>query len=94
VRLQGAMTLIKHMIGLTFFLHDDEKHPNRCEILVDSYCDYTSSGHEAEVAEQIAVASLKAMRLEQTVCVVRQGSRTTVQGKLSLYNNQEYRKAT
>jgi Protein of unknown function (DUF4236) len=34
------------------------------------------------------------MRLEQTVCVVRQGSRTAVQGKLSLYNNEDYRKAT
>ena len=72
------------MIGLTFLLHDDEKHPNRCEILVDSYCDYTSSGHEAEVAEQIVVAALKAMRLEQRVCVVREGSRTTVRGELRL----------
>jgi hypothetical protein len=78
------MTLIKHMIGLTFFLHDDEKHPNRCEILVDSYCDYTSSGHEAEVAEQIMVAAIEAMRLEQSVCVVREGSRTTVKGRLRL----------
>jgi hypothetical protein len=72
------------MIGLTFLLHDDEKHPNRCEILVDSYCDYTSSGHEAEIAEQIAVAALKAMRPEQSVCVVREGSRTTVRGELRL----------
>ena len=72
------------MIGLTFILHDNEKHPNRCEILVESYCDYTSSGHEAEIAEQIAVAALKAIRLEQGVCVVREGSRATVNGRLSL----------
>jgi hypothetical protein len=72
------------MIGLTFLLYDDEKHPNRCEILVDSFCDYTSSGHEAEVAEQIMVAALKAVRLEQSVCVVREGSRTTVKGRLRL----------
>jgi hypothetical protein len=82
------------MIGLTFLLVDNQTHPNRCEILLESYCDYTSSGREAEVAEQIAVAALKAMRLEQGVCVVRKGSRTTVQGKLNLYNNEEYRKAT
>jgi hypothetical protein len=82
------------MIALTFFLLDSQNNPNTCELLLYSHCDYTSSGHEAEVAEQIAVASLKAMRLEQTVCVVRQGSRTTVQGKLSLYNNEDYRKAT
>jgi hypothetical protein len=74
------------MIGLTFLLHDDQEHPNRCEILLDSYCDCTSSGHEAEIAEQIAVAALKAMRLEQGVCVVREGSRSTVKGKLGLYN--------
>ena len=83
---QGAIPLIKHMIGPTFLLYDDQKHPNKCEILVDSYCDYTSSGHEAEVAEQIMVAAIKAMRLEQSVCVVREGSRTTIKGRLSLYN--------
>jgi hypothetical protein len=83
------MTLIKHMIRLTFFLHDDEKHPNRCEILVDSLCDHTSSGHEAEVAEQIMVAAIKAMRLEQRVYVVREGSRTTIKGRLGLYNAAE-----
>jgi hypothetical protein len=82
------------MIGLTFLLVDNPKHPNRCEILLESYCDCTSSGREAEVAEQIAVAALKAMRLEQGVCVVRKGSRATVQGKLNFYNNEEYRKAT
>ena len=74
------------MIGLTFLLYDDQKHPNRCEILVDSYCDYTSSGHEAEVSEQIMLAAIKAMRLEQRVYVVREGSRTTAKGRLSLYN--------
>jgi len=74
------------MIGLTFFLHDNPKHPNRCDILVESYSDYTSSGYEAEIAEQIAVAALKAMRLEQSVYVVREGSHTTINGKLSLYN--------
>jgi hypothetical protein len=73
------------MIGLTFFLHQNERHPNRCEILVESYSDYTSSGHEAEIAEQIAVAALKAMRLRQSVYVVREGSRTTIKGRLSLY---------
>jgi hypothetical protein len=55
-------------------------------MLLESYCDCTSSGHEAEVAEQILVAALKAMRLEQGVCVVREGSRSTVKGKLNLYN--------
>jgi hypothetical protein len=74
------------MIGLTFFLHDNPKHPNRCDILVESYSDYTSSGHEAEIAEQIVVAALKAIRLEQSVCVVRRGSRTTVKGELRLYS--------
>ena len=74
------------MVGLTFFLQDNQKHPNRCEILLESYCDYTSTGHEAEVAEQIVVAALKAMRLEQSVCVVRSGSHTTVKGELRLYN--------
>jgi len=73
------------MIGLTFLFHDNEKHPNRSEILLESYCDDTSSGREAEVAEQIIVAALKAMRLEQGVCVVREGSRSTVKGKLGLY---------
>ena len=73
------------MIGLTVLLHDKQEHPNGCEILLESYCDYTSSGREAEVAEQIAVAAIKAMRLEQNVCVVREGSRTTVKGKLRLY---------
>jgi citrate lyase alpha subunit len=71
------------MIGLTFFLQDNQKHPNRCEILLESYCDYTSSGHEAE---QIVVAVLKAIRLEQSVRVVRRGSRTTVKGELRLYS--------
>src|SRR5262249_39940583 len=75
-----------NMIGLTFLLQDTQTHPNRCEILLESYCDNTSSGHEAEIAEQIAVAALKTMRLEQRVCVVRKGSRTTVKGKLTLYN--------
>ena len=80
------MTLQTTMIGLTFFLHDNPKHPNTCDILVESYSDHTSSGHEAEIAEQIAIAAIKAMRLEQSVCVVREGSHTTVKGKLSLYN--------
>ena len=80
------------MIGLTFILHDNEKHPNRCEILVDSYSDYTSSGHEAEIAEQIAVAALKAMRLEQGMCVVREGSRATVKGRLRLYDTAALRR--
>jgi hypothetical protein len=53
---------------------------------VESYSDFTSSGHEAEVAEQIAVAALKAMRFEQNVWVVREGSRNTVKGKLALYD--------
>ena len=74
------------MIGLTFLLHQNERQPNRCEILVETYSDYTSSGHEAEVAEQIAVATLKAMRLEQRVCVVREGSNNTLKGKLTFYN--------
>ena len=74
------------MIGLTFLLQDNPKHPKRSEILLDSYCDHTSSGHEAEVAEQIMVAALKTMRLEQRVCVVREGSRNTIKGKLTLYN--------
>ena len=73
------------MIGLTFILNYNEKHPNRSEILVESYSDHTSSGHEAEIAEKIAVAALKAMRLEQGVCVVREGSRATVKGRVSLY---------
>src|SRR5262245_58528280 len=74
------------MIGLTFLIYDHEKHPNRCDILVESYSDYTSSGQEAEVAEHIMVAAVKAMRLEQSVYVVRKGSRTTVKGSLSLHN--------
>jgi archaeosine-15-forming tRNA-guanine transglycosylase len=73
------------MIGLTFFLHDNPNHPNRCDIVVESYSDYTSSGHEAEIAEQIVVAAIKAMRPEQSVCVVREGDRTTVKGTLKLY---------
>ena len=74
------------MIALTFFLHGNQTDPNKCEILVESYSDYTSSGNEAEIAEQIVVAAIKAMRLEQSVCVVREGSRTTIKGRLSLYN--------
>ena len=74
------------MIGLTFLLLDNKNHSNRCEILLQSYCDYTSSGREAEVAEQIAVAALKALRLEQTVCVVREGNHRAAKGKLTLYN--------
>jgi hypothetical protein len=74
------------MIGLTFFLQDNQKHPNKCEILVESHCDYSSSGREAEVAEQLVVGAVKTMRLEQVVCVVREGSRNTVKGKLTLYN--------
>ena len=73
------------MIGLTFLLRDNQEQPNRCEIVLDSYCDYTSTGHEAEVAEQITVGALKALRLEQSVCVVREGSRATVKGRLRLY---------
>ena len=73
------------MIELTFLLHENKKHANRCEILLDSYCDYTSSGYEAEIAEEITVAALKALRLEQSVCVVREGSRATVKGRLRLY---------
>jgi hypothetical protein len=65
-------------------MHDDQQHPNRCEILLESCCDRTSSGREAEIAEQIAVAALKAIRLEQGVCVVREGDRTTVKGQLRL----------
>jgi len=72
------------MIVLTFLIQDTQMHPDRCEIFLDSYCDYTSSGHEAEIAEQIAVAALKAMRLEQSVYVVREGSRSTVTGQLRL----------
>ena len=72
------------MIALTFLLHEDQQHPNRCEILLDSYCDHTTRGHEAEIAEQITIAALRTLRLEQRVCVVREGSRTTVKGKLSL----------
>jgi hypothetical protein len=74
------------MISLTFLLHQNEKHPDRCEILVEAYSDDTSSGQEAEIAELIAVAAIKIMRLEQSVCVVREGSRTTVKGRLSLRN--------
>jgi len=73
------------MIGLTFFLLDNQKHPNRCEILLELYCDHTSSGQEAEIAEQVAVAALKAMRLEQGVCVIREGSHTTVKGQLTVH---------
>ena len=54
--------------------------------MLESYCDYTSSGQEAEIAEQIVVAAIKAMRLEQSVYVVREGSRSTIKGTLSLYN--------
>lgn len=71
------------MIGLTFFLLDNQKHPDRCEILLDSYCDCTSSGREAKAAEQIVVAALKALRLEQTVYVVREGSHSAAKGKLT-----------
>ena len=74
------------MIGLTFLLQGNQKHPNRGEILLDSYCDHTSSGPEAEMAERLVVAALKAMRLEQDVCVVREGGRKTVKGKLTLYD--------
>ena len=74
------------MIGLTFFLLDNQKHPDRCEILLDSYCDCTSSGREAKAAEQIVVAALKALRLEQTVYVVREGNRITVKGTPKLYH--------
>jgi hypothetical protein len=81
------------MIELTFLLHDNQKHPNRCEIFVDSYCDHTSSGYEAEIAEQITVAAVKALRLEQSVCVVRKGSRATVKGSLRLYNADPVRKS-
>ena len=52
---------------------------------MESYSDYTLSGHEAEIAEQIVVAAIKAMRPEQSVCVVREGDRTTVKGTLKLY---------
>jgi hypothetical protein len=44
------------MIGLTFLLQGSQKDLNSCEILLESYCDHTASGREAEVAEQIAVA--------------------------------------
>ena len=71
------------MIALTFFLLDNQKHPDRCEILLDSYCDYTSSGREAKAAEQIVVAALKALRLEQTVYVVREGGHSAAKGKLT-----------
>ena len=71
------------MIALTFFLLDNQKHPDRCEILLDSYCDCTSSGREAKAAEQIVVAALKALRLEQNVYIVREGSHSTVKGKLT-----------
>ena len=74
------------MIGLTFLLQGNQKHPNRGEILLDSYCDGTSSGREARAAEQIVVAALKALRLEQTVYVVREGNRITVKGTLRPYN--------
>lgn len=73
------------MIELTFLLCENEKHPTRCEILLASCCDCSSSGYEAEIAEQIAVAAVKALRLEQSVFVVRKGSRATVKGKLRLY---------
>ena len=76
------------MIGLTFLLNQNERHPDRCEIVVESYSDHTSSGHEAEIAEKLVVAVLKAMRLEQRVCVVREGSRNTVKGKLTVYDNE------
>ena len=71
------------MIGLTFFLLDNQKHPDRCEILLDSYCDGTSSGREAKAAERIVVAALKALRLEQTVYLVREGSHSAGKGKLT-----------
>ena len=74
------------MIELTFFLQDNQTDSSRCDILVESHSDYTSSGHEAEIAEQIAVAALKAIRLDQSVYVVRKGNRMTVSGRLSLYN--------
>src|SRR5262245_41537026 len=45
-----------NMIGLTFLLLDNKKDSNGCEILLESYCDHTSTGREAEVAEEIAVA--------------------------------------
>jgi hypothetical protein len=79
------------MIGLTFLLLDSEKHPNRCEILLESYCDCTSSGREAEVAEQIALAALKALRLEQSVWVVREGRRSTIKGKLSIKSSRGFK---
>jgi hypothetical protein len=74
------------MIGLTFLVHEKQQDPKRCEILLESDCDYTSSGQEAEIAEQIAVEAIRAMRLEQDVCVVREGNRTTVKGTLRLYD--------
>jgi hypothetical protein len=72
------------VIGLTFLVYDHQQHPKRCEILLEWCCDSTSSGHEAEVAEQLVVAALKVMQLEQNVCVVREGDRTTVKGQLRL----------
>jgi hypothetical protein len=82
------------MIGLTFFLFDNQKHPNRCEILLDSYCDCTSSGREAKAAEQIAVAALKALRLEQTVYVVREGSHSAAKGKVTFSATPDRNRAT
>jgi len=76
------------VIELTFLLHENKRHPNGCEILLASCCDYTSSGFEAEIAEQITVAAVKALRLEQNVCVVREGSRATVKGSLRVYTLQ------
>jgi hypothetical protein len=49
------------MIGLTFFLLDNQKDPNKCEILLESYCDCTSSGREAKAVEQVVVAALKGL---------------------------------
>ena len=72
------------MIGLTFLLQDNHTDPTGCDVLLDSYSGCTSSGREAEIAEQIAVAALRVMRLEQSVCVVRKGSRTTVKGQLTV----------
>jgi hypothetical protein len=73
------------VIELTFLLCENKEHPTRCELLLASCCDYSSSGYEAEIAEQIAVAAVKALRLEQSVFVVREGSRATVKGRLKLY---------
>ena len=44
---------------------------------------FMSSNREAEVAEQIAVAALKALRIEETVCVMREGSHSAAKGKLT-----------